>query len=315
MISAAAGTFNILHEGHKALLDRAFEIGDEVFIGITSDRMASSSRDKLNTYYIREKAVRDYAASKKRPFSIFSIDDMYGPDEMMDRVDVLVVSEETLGNGEEVVRRASEKGRRIELSVVPIVRRTDGGKLSSTDVMNGSCSRNGETDAIDIAVGSVNPVKVEAVRSVMERIFGQVRIFPYEVSSDVPEQPFGEQTPEGAKNRAKAAINGHTLSVGIEAGVFEMFGTLYDYQYCAILDREGRFTIGTGSGFRYPDAVVGLVRKGMTVGQAMKEVYGENNVGKTMGAIGVLSKGLLDRKSLTEQSVLAAMLPRIWDER
>ena len=315
MISAAAGTFNILHEGHKALLDRAFEIGDEVFIGITSDRMASSSRDKLNTYYIREKAVRDYAASKKRPFSIFSIDDMYGPDEMMDRVDVLVVSEETLGNGEEVVRRASEKGRRIELSVVPIVRRTDGGKLSSTDVMDGSCSRNGETDAIDIAVGSVNPVKVEAVRSVMERIFGQVRIFPYDVSSDVPEQPFGEQTPEGAKNRAKAAINGHTLSVGIEAGVFEMFGTLYDYQYCAILDREGRFTIGTGSGFRYPDAVVGLVRKGMTVGQAMKEVYGENNVGKTMGAIGVLSKGLLDRKSLTEQSVLAAMLPRIWDER
>ena len=315
MISAAAGTFNILHEGHKALLDRAFEIGDEVFIGITSDRMASSSRDKLNTYYIREKAVRDYAASKKRPFSIFSIDDMYGPDEMMDRVDVLVVSEETLGNGEEVVRRASEKGRRIELSVVPIVRRTDGGKLSSTDVMNGSCSRNGETDAIDIAVGSVNPVKVEAVRSVMERIFGQVRIFPYDVSSDVPEQPFGEQTPEGAKNRAKAAINGHTLSVGIEAGVFEMFGTLYDYQYCAILDKEGRFTIGTGSGFRYPDAVVGLVRKGMSVGQAMKEVYGENNVGKTMGAIGVLSKGLLDRKSLTEQSVLAAMLPRIWDER
>ncbi len=42
MIAAAAGTFNILHEGHKALLDRAFEIGDEAFIGITSDAMASS---------------------------------------------------------------------------------------------------------------------------------------------------------------------------------------------------------------------------------------------------------------------------------
>ena len=166
-----------------------------------------------------------------------------------------------------------------------------------------------------IAVGSLNPVKIEAVRSVMERIYGQVRIFASDVPSGVPEQPFGEQTPEGAKNRARNAINGHALSVGIEAGVFEMFGTLYDFQYCAILDKEGRYTIGTGSGFRYPDKVVEEVRKGLTVGEAMKKVYGENNVGKSQGAIGILSKGILDRKSLTEQSVTAAMIPRIWDEK
>ena len=315
MISAVAGTFNILHEGHKALLDRAFQLGDEVYIGITSDRMASSSRDRLNTYYIREKAVKEYAASKKKPFSVFTIDDIYGPDEMMDHVDVLVVSEETLANGKEVVRKASEKGKKMDLSVVSIVQKSYGGKLSSTDIMNGSCSRNGDSGAIDIAVGSANPVKVEAVRNVMERIFGQVRIFAYDVPSGVPEQPFGDQTQEGAKNRAKAALHDHALSVGIEAGVFEMFDTLYDFQYCAILDREGRYTIGTGSGFRYPDSVVELVRKGKTVGEAMKIVYGETNAGKTMGAIGILSKGLLDRRSLTEQSVLAAMIPRIWDEK
>ncbi len=315
MISAVAGTFNILHEGHKALLDRAFQLGDEVYIGITSDRMASSSRDRLNTYSIREKAVKEYAASKKRPYSVFTIDDIYGPDEMMDHVDVLVVSEETLANGKEVVRKASEKGKRMDLSVVSIVQKSDGGKLSSTDIMNGSCSRNGDAEAIDIAVGSANPVKVEAVRNVMERIFGQVRIFAYDVPSGVPEQPFGDQTQEGAKNRAKAALHDHALSVGIEAGVFEMFDTLYDFQYCAILDRGGRYTIGTGSGFRYPDSVVELVRKGKTVGEAMKIVYGETNAGKTMGAIGILSKGQLDRRSLTEQSVLAAMIPRIWDEK
>ena len=315
MISAVAGTFNILHEGHRKLIDRAFSIGDEVCIGITSDEMASPSRRFTNSFYIREKAVKEYAASKGKRFTVYKIEDMYGPAEMMDRVDVLVVSEETLENGKEVVRRFSTDDRKMELSVVGIVNKKDGTKLSSTDIVNGVCSRNGDTDAMDIAVGSLNPVKIEAIRAVMERIYGQVRIFAYDVSSDVPEQPFGEQTPEGAKNRAKAAMNGHTLSVGIEAGVFEMFGTLYDFQYCAILDREGKYTIGTGSGFRYPDAVVELVRKGKTVGQAMKEVYGENNVGKTMGAIGILSKGLLDRKSLTEQSVLAAMLPRIWDEK
>ena len=315
MISAVAGTFNILHEGHKALIDRAFSIGDEVFIGITSDRMASASRGFLNSYYVRERTVRDYAESKGKRFSIFSIDDIYGPDEMMDHVGILVVSKETMDNGKEVVRHFNEKGGKMELSVVDLVTKRDGTKLSSTDILNGVCSRNGDTEAIDIAVGSLNPVKIEAVRSVMERIYGQVRIFAYDAPSEVPEQPFGEQTPQGAKNRARNAINGHTLSVGIEAGVFEMFDTLYDIQYCAVLDKDGKYTIGTGSGFRYPDRVVEEVRNGMTVGDAMKKVYGKDNPGKAQGAIGILSKGILDRKSLTEQSVLAAMLPRIWDEK
>ena len=215
MISAAAGTFNILHDGHKALLDRAFELGDEVYIGITSDSMASSSRDHLNTYYVRETAVREYAETKDKRFRIFCIDNVYGPDEMMDRVDVLVVSKETVGNGNKVIERATAKGRKMGLSVVDIVNKDDGTKLSSTDVMKGVCSRNGDSGAIDIAVGSLNPVKVEAVRTVMERIYGQVRIFVYDVPSGVPEQPFEEQTSEGAKNRAKRAQNGHTLSVGI----------------------------------------------------------------------------------------------------
>ena len=315
MISAVAGTFNILHEGHKALIDKAFSIGDEVYIGITSDEMASSSRKFTNSFYVRERAVSDYAKKKGKKFSIFKIEDMYGPSEMMDLVDVLVVSEETLENGKEVVRKFSNDVKKMELSVVSLVKKKDGSKLSSTDIVNGVCSRNGDMDAIDIAVGSLNPVKIEAVRTVMERIYGQVRIFANDAPSGVPEQPFGEQTPEGAKNRAKNAIGGHTLSVGIEAGVFEMFGTLYDIQYCAILDKDGRYTIGTGSGFRYPDKVVEAVRDGMTVGDAMKMIYGEDNAGKSQGAIGILSKGLLDRKSLTEQSVLAAMLPRIWDEK
>ena len=315
MIAAVAGTFNILHDGHKALIDRAFSLGDKVYIGITSDRMASSSRNFVNSFYVRRKAIEDYVSAFGKEFRFFEIDDIYGPGEMMEKVNVLIVSQETLENGKKVVKHFSELGTKMELSIVDIVQKKDGSKLSSTDIVNGVCSRNGDTEAIDIAVGSLNPVKIEAVRSVMERIYGQVRIFATDAKSGVPEQPFGEQTPIGAKNRAKEAINGHTLSVGIEAGVFEMFDTLYDIQYCAILDRDGRYTIGTGSGFRYPDAVVKLVRKGMTVGEAMKTVYKENNAGKTMGAIGILSKGLLDRKSLTEQSILAAMLPRIWDER
>lgn len=315
MISAAAGTFNVLHDGHKALLDRAFSDGDIVYIGITSDKMASASRDQINPFYIRERAVREYAETKLKEYRVFSIDDIYGPDDMIDSVDILVVSQETVMDGREVVKRAGERGRRMELSVIDIVRGSTGRKISSSDIMKGICSRNGDRDAIDIAVGSLNPVKIEAVRTVMERIFGQVRLFASDADSGVPEQPFEEQTAKGAENRARKALGEHSLSVGIEAGVFEMQGFLYDIQYCAVVDQGGTCTIGTGPGFRYPDKVADLIRGGMTAGQAMKEIYTGENLGKSIGAVGILSKGLSDRKRLTEQSVMAAMIPRIWDEK
>ena len=312
MRSAVAGTFNILHYGHRALIDRALEVGDDTYIGITSDAMASGGRDDVLPYYMRRKAVQDYVASKGRSVRIFPIDDMYGPADIMDTVDVLVVSEETEANGRKVVERFSAgRGRPMELCVVPLVNTMAGDKISSTGVLNGVYSRRGDIHAIRIAVGSMNHVKTEAVREVMEEIYGQVIIVPADVPSGVPEQPFGDQTYKGAVNRAKAAIGDCDLSVGIEAGVFELYGELIDVQHCAVYDSSGRITVGMGSGFAYPPEVAEMVRGGLTVGQAMDKLYSRESVGHSEGAIGLLSKGLLDRKDLTKQSVLAAMVPRL----
>ena len=145
----------------------------------------------------------------------------------------------------------------------------------------------------------------------MESIYGSVRIYAEDVRSGVPEQPFGDETHQGAVNRAKAAIGDRDLSVGIEAGVFEMYGELIDIQHCAILDKDGRITIGMGSGFAYPASIAELVRNGSTVGQAVDRIYGGESIGHSEGAIGYLSGGRLDRKDLTKQSVLAAMIPRL----
>ncbi|AMK13934.1 inosine/xanthosine triphosphatase [methanogenic archaeon mixed culture ISO4-G1] len=314
MIAAVAGTFNILHDGHKALLRRAFELGDEVRIGITSDRMAADGRDTFTPMEVRRKELESFVKGMGR-YAIFEIDDIYGPAAMMDDVDVLVVSEETLSNGTKVNEERARRGLKpLELSVVDLRMAYDGTKISASSILKGCYGRSGHRDVPDIAVGSTNPVKVAAVRSVMERIYGEVRITAEDVPSGVPPQPFEEQTHQGSENRARAALKDHDMAVGIEAGVFRMLDGLYDIQHCTIISKDGKVTYGHGSGFRYPDPISKLVLEGMTVGDAVKEVYGNTEIGKKQGAIGLLSKGLLDRKSLTEQSVMAAMVPRLWDE-
>jgi len=309
MRAALGGTFNVLHDGHKALIDRAFSEADDILIGITSDEMASLSRDRTVPFSVRKKNLERYLSGKGKKYEIIEINDKLGPAVVIDDIDMLVVSGETYANGvlvnEERIRRKMHP-----LSLIVVGMETRGGvRISSTDILAGKCSRSGNTAAKDIAVGSINPVKTEAVRSVMERIYGDVRITPVKASSGVPEQPWGEETLRGAVNRAKAAIGGHDMAVGIEAGVFEMYDGIYDIQHCAVLDRNGNMTVGMGPGFRYPDDVAELLRKGLTVGDAMKRLY-PNHSGRGEGAIGLLSKGLIDRKSLTEQAVMAAMVVR-----
>ena len=311
--AAVAGTFDVLHDGHRALIRRAFEISDDVVVGITSDRMASKGRDEYVPMEIRRRELEAFLNTLGR-YTLFELDDIYGPDEIMDDVKVLVVSEETLPNGNLLNERRVSRGLEpMELSVVPLVRSGDS-KISSSAILRGEYGRSGRRDVMDIAVGSANRVKVAAVRTVMEKVYGDVRITAVDVPSGVPDQPFGDQTHQGSENRAKAALGDHDMAVGIEAGVFEMLDGLYDIQHCTIISRDGKVTYGHGSGFRYPDRIAELVRRGMTVGDAVHEVYGNTDIGKRQGAVGLLSKGLIDRKTLTEQSVTAAMIPRIWDE-
>ena len=314
-VSAVAGTFDVIHDGHIALISRAFEVGDRVVVGITSDRMASAGRSGYIPMDVRLPALVRCLDRYGKDYSVFTIDDIYGPSETMDCVDVLVVSDETLENGRRVNDRRAERGLPpMELSVVPLVMSDDGSKISSSAILAGRYGRSGRTGAMDIAVGSLNRVKVEAVRNVMERIYGDVRITAVDAKSGVPDQPFEGQTRQGAENRARAALGNHSMAVGIEAGVYEFPDGLYDIQQCCVISSDGRITRGQGSGFRYPDEVADLVRDGCTVGDAFDRLYKSDHIGKKGGAVGMLSRGLLDRLSLTEQSVTAAMIPRIWEE-
>ena len=164
-----------------------------------------------------------------------------------------------------------------------------------------------------VHVGTDNAVKVRAVRRVFEDLFLQTRVKAVPVVSGVPEQPFDQQAPVGAMNRARAALGDGDFGVGIEAGLLwdASVGDYLDVQYCAVIDRAGRITLGHGPGFAYPPFVIQRAKAGRTVSQAMEERTGVQEMGSKYGAIGYLTGRRMDRDTPTESAVLMAMVPRI----
>lgn len=169
-----------------------------------------------------------------------------------------------------------------------------------------------------VKVGSHNPVKVQATRNVLEKIYGDLEVYPAEVDSGVPDQPIGlNQTIEGAINRAKEAyLQECDLGVGIESGLLKTPHTITGYvdlQWCAVYDGE-KVTLGVSAGFEYPPSVVEEVLNGKEVGDVMDQLTGVDDLGEKMGAVSYLSRGMLDRTGNTEQCVLMAMIPRMNEE-
>lgn len=166
-----------------------------------------------------------------------------------------------------------------------------------------------------VVVGSKNPVKVNAARNVLKRIYNDLTVYSLNVDSEIPDQPFGlDQTIAGAVNRAKNAFSDEfDLSIGIESGLIEVPQTLTGYidiQWCAIFDGD-QITIGASSGFEYPPTVIKQVMDGFEVGDVMDEVTGVDNLGQKKGAVSHLSHDMLNRTENTEECVLTAMIPRM----
>ncbi|MCX6653052.1 MAG: inosine/xanthosine triphosphatase [Methanomassiliicoccales archaeon] len=310
------GTFDVLHRGHRALLDKAFEVGDEVAIGLTSDAYTSRHKARSSPLEKRMLAVQEYAATKGKPFTVQPIDEPQGTLLSDPTLQGLVVSPETYKEADRLAKERTALGMPpLRVFRVEYVLADDCVPISSTRILEGEVDENGRMlRPMRIAVGSENPVKVHAVENVMRRIYGEVKMYPLRVSASVPAEPWGEEVERGAVERARRCLGRNDYGVGVEAGIFEHEGELYDVQFCAVADKMDRVTIGHGSGFCYPPKVAALLRHGSTIGEAFQNLYGQERTGRGVGAIGYLTHGLLPRSELTEQAVVAAMVPRIRKE-
>lgn len=314
---AMGGTFDLLHDGHKALLEAAFALRPAaVLIGLTTDRFAAETRTEVNPYAVRERNLARYLRSKGwRGFTIEPIDDAFGPADERPDLDVLVVSAERAHVGQALNEARAGNGLApLELRPVPMVLAQDGLPVQARRIRAGTIDAHGRRLApLVVRVGTDNPVKVRAVRRVLEDLFDRVRVRGVAVPTGVPEQPVDQQAAVGAMNRARSALGEADFGVGIEAGLLwdASVGDYLDVQYCAVVDRSGRVTLGHGPGFEYPPGVITRVKSGKTVSEAMADLTGVREIGSKYGAIGYLTERRMDRDALTEAAVLMALVPRI----
>ncbi len=149
-IVAVGGTFDRLHLGHKALLSRAFQVGNLILIGLTTDELANATRErKVRSYNSRRKDLLNMIKSEVlgeyqgKTFTIVPISDRYGLTLEKD-MDIIVVSRETLDTAREINTLRRERGMsEVQIELIDFVMAKDGEPISATRINRGEIDPDG----------------------------------------------------------------------------------------------------------------------------------------------------------------------------
>lgn len=171
-------------------------------------------------------------------------------------------------------------------------------------------------------VGSENPVKLAAAKSAGIQQWPDVVVMAQAVESQVAAQPrTDEETRKGAENRAVAALqkglqaqaiggDESVLGIGLEGGVMEIGGELWTTVWVAVTSNGKDIFVANGARFKLPDVIAKPILAGEEMGVAVGQLIANPLVKQQQGAIGVVTKGFVDRAE--EYASIAKLAIGLW---
>jgi pantetheine-phosphate adenylyltransferase len=208
------GTFDRFHLGHAALLARAFFVGRQVSIGVTTDAFLAAHPKplarRIQPYAVRRQGVLRWIRSHypTRLAQAVQLSNPFGRSIELG-YDVLVVSADTRAGGRAVnVERHRRHRPPIPIEVVPVVLADDLQPISSRRIRAGEIDRRGRRltrvqIALTLDAATASRPVIEAVRAA----------FPTAVLRRQPRRPHVRASEIGAA--AREALRGRDLSIAV----------------------------------------------------------------------------------------------------
>lgn len=147
------GTFDHFHKGHESLLRLSLSLGNEVVIGVTSDKFVRSwkvddrSWKQIEPFEDRKQSVLEFVKKEKalNKIEIIKIEDLFGPTLSKDMlIDAIVISDDTRKGADIINQKRKELGLKdLKIIIAPLVNAEDGKLISSARIRNGEISREG----------------------------------------------------------------------------------------------------------------------------------------------------------------------------
>lgn len=142
------GTFNVLHKGHRVLIDKAIKTAGKngmVFIGVTQGEIAQKKKCSI-PFSKRVKTLKNYLAGKGYDTHtvILPLFDKYGP-AVYEDYDAIIVSPESFQNAVEINLKRKNAGKKpMKIIQTPFILAEDKKPISATRILNGEIDPNGK---------------------------------------------------------------------------------------------------------------------------------------------------------------------------